>query len=317
MQYRKLGKSGVKVSAVGLGTNRFGAPNVDQAAVNNMISVAYELGINHLDTANVYQDGRSECMLGKALAGKWDNFFLATKFSHPIGKGPNAGGTSRYHILKAVEDSLRRLQHDHIDMYYVHRWDNETPIEETLSALNDLVHYGKVRYIAASNFAAWQLARSNLLAEMHNWEPFVAIQEHYHLLERKVEHEIIPLCQTINVAIIPYFPLAGGFLTGKYQPDQPIPAGSRAENSPYVQKYMTDKNYETLKRLTNWAADHGRGINELAIAWLLAQPQIASVISGATRVDQIQANASAGEWQLSENQQAQVRAIIEPELSLL
>ncbi len=314
MNYRKLGKSGVKVSTVGLGTNRFGAPNVDQTVVDNMIAAAMERGINHLDTANIYQDGRSETMLGKALKGKWDNFFLATKFSHPTGDSPNNGGTSRYHILNAVEDSLRRLQHDHIDLYYVHRWDTETPVEETLNTLNDLVHDGKVRYIAASNFAAWQLARANLLAEMHNWESFVAIQEHYHLLERKVEQEIVPLCQAIDVAIIPYFPLAGGFLTGKYQPDQPIPPGSRGESSPYVQKYMTTANYEKLNKLTAWAADHRRGVNELAIAWLLAQPQVASVISGATRVEQIQANASAGEWKLSEDQSAEVRAILEADV---
>ncbi len=310
MNYRRLGKSGVKVSTVGLGTNRFGAPNVDQAVVDDMIAAAIELGINHLDTANIYQDGRSETMLGKALKGKWDNFFLATKFSHPTGDGPNNGGTSRYHILNAVEDSLRRLQHDHIDLYYVHRWDTETPVEETINTLNDLVHSGKVRYIAASNFAAWQLARADLLAEMHNWEPFVAIQEHYHLLERKVEQEIVPLCQAINIAIIPYFPLAGGFLTGKYQPDQPIPAGSRGENSPYVQKYLSHENFAILGKLTDWAKDHGHEVNELAIAWLLAQPQVASVISGATRVEHVQANARAAEWELSKAEEQEVRELL-------
>lgn len=310
MNYRRLGKSGVKVSTVGLGTNRFGSPNVDQAAVDKMIATALELGINHLDTANIYQDGRSEQMLGKALKGKWDRFFLATKFSHPTSNEANQGGTSRYHIMNAVEDSLRRLQHDHIDLYYVHRWDTETPIEETLNTLNDLVHNGKVHYIAASNFAAWQLARANLLAEMHNWEPFVAIQEHYHVLERKVEQEMVPLCQESNVAIIPYFPLAGGFLTGKYQPEQPIPPGSRGESSPYVQKYMTPDNFAVLAKLSTWAKDHGHEVNELAIAWLLAQPQVASVISGATRVEQILANAKAGEWILSAVEEQEVRVML-------
>lgn len=310
MKYRHLGKSGVKLSTVGIGTNRFGAEHVPQAKVDEMIAAALELGINHLDTANVYQDGRSETMLGKALKGKWDKFFLATKFRHTVGPGPNDGGASRFHILNAVEGSLQRLQNDHIDLYYVHSWDDNTPIEETLDTLNDLVHNGKVRYIAASNFAAWQLARANLLAEMHKWEPFVAIQEHYHLLERKAEQEIVPLCQAINVAIIPYFPLAGGFLTGKYQPDQPIPAGSRGASSPYVQKYMTPENFTVLAKLTAWAKDHGHAVNELAIAWLLAQPQVASVISGATRVEHIQANASAGEWELSKAEEQEVRDLL-------
>lgn len=310
MKYRHLGKSGVKLSTVGIGTNRFGAEHVPQAKVDEMIAAALELGINHLDTANVYQDGRSETMLGKALKGKWDKFFLATKFRHTVGPGPNDGGASRFHILNAVEGSLQRLQNDHIDLYYVHSWDDNTPIEETLDTLNDLVHNGKVRYIAASNFAAWQLARANLLAEMHKWESFVAIQEHYHLLERKAEQEIVPLCQAINVAIIPYFPLAGGFLTGKYQPDQPIPAGSRGASSPYVQKYMTPENFTVLAKLTAWAKDHGHAVNELAIAWLLAQPQVASVISGATRVEHIQANASAGEWELSKAEEQEVRDLL-------
>lgn len=310
MKYRHLGKSGVKLSTVGIGTNRFGAEHVPQAKVDEMIAAALELGINHLDTANVYQDGRSETMLGKALKGKWDKFFLATKFRHTVGPGPNDGGASRFHILNAVEGSFQRLQNDHIDLYYAHSWDDNTPIEETLDTLNDLVHNGKVRYIAASNFAAWQLARANLLAEMHKWEPFVAIQEHYHLLERKAEQEIVPLCQAINVAIIPYFPLAGGFLTGKYQPDQPIPAGSRGASSPYVQKYMTPENFTVLAKLTAWAKDHGHAVNELAIAWLLAQPQVASVISGATRVEHIQANASAGEWELSKAEEQEVRDLL-------
>lgn len=310
MHYRNLGKSGVKVSTIGLGTNRFGAPHVDQSTVNAMIDAAIELGINHLDTADVYQEGRSEIMLGNALKGKWDKFFLATKFWYPTGEGPNGGGTSRYHILNAIEASLRRLQHDHIDLYYVHRWDAGTPIEETLSTLNDMVHNGKVRYVACSNFAAWQLAHANLLAEMHNWEPFIATQSHYHMLERDVEKELIPLCQAINVAIIPYFPLAGGFLTGKYQQDQPIPAGSRGESNEYVRQYLTPARYAILAKLGTWAQDHGHGMNELAIAWLLAQPQVASVISGATRVEQIYANVKADEWQLSESEEREVRVLL-------
>jgi aryl-alcohol dehydrogenase-like predicted oxidoreductase len=201
--------------------------------------------------------------------------------------------------MNAVEDSLKRLQHDHIDLYYVHRWDADTPIEETLAALDDLIHQGKVRYIGASDFASWQLAQANLLAELKNWQAFSVLQSHYHLLERSIESEVLPYCQAANVAFIPYFPLAGGFLTGKYQKGQPVPTGSRGESSEYVQKYMTDENYEVIARLNTWAQDHGHQMNELAIAWLMAQPQVASVISGATRLEHLYQNAKAGEWILS------------------
>jgi len=311
MLYRNLGKSGVKVSVVGIGTNRFGAEKVSQADVNTMIDMAVDLGINHLDSADVYQNGNSETTLGIALKNKWDKFFLATKFYHPMGSGPNDRGNSRYHIMNAVEASLNRLQHDHIDLYYVHRWQESTPIEETLSTLNDLVHQGKVRYIGASNFAAWQIARANMLAQVHEWEPFIALQSHYHLLERAVESEVIPFCKATNVGLIPYFPLAGGFLTGKYKFDQPIPTGSRGESNEYVQKYMTKENFGKVEQLSAWAQENGHEMNELAISWLLAQPQIASVISGATKPDQIQLNQKAAEWILSESQIMEINQILE------
>lgn len=311
MNYRKLGNAGVKVSIVGIGTNRFGSEKTDQNVVNSIIDAAIDLGINHLDTANVYQDGRSETSLGKALKGKWNKFFVATKFYFPTSEGPNDRGASRYHIMNAVEDSLKRLQHDHIDLYYVHRWDSDTPIEETLSALNDLVHQGKVRYIGASDFAAWQLAQSNMLAEMRNWQAFSVLQSHYHMLERSVEIEVLPYCQAANLAFIPYFPLAGGFLTGKYKKGQPAPAGSRGESSEYVQKYMTETNFEIIARLTDWAQDHGHALNELAIAWLMAQPQVASVISGATRLEHILQNAKAADWVLTQNEVNEIYQILQ------
>ncbi len=310
MIYRKIGKSGVKVSVIGIGTNRFGLGPTDQKAVNAIIDAAIDLGINHLDCANVYQDGKSETVLGTALKGKWDKFFLATKFFFPTGEGPNDRGASRYHIMNAVESSLKRLQHDHIDLYYLHRWDQDTPIEETLSALNDLIQQGKVRYIGASDFTSWQLAQANMLAEFKNWHPFTALQSHYHMLERSVESEVIPYCQATNVGFIPYFPLAGGFLTGKYQKNKPVEPGSRGENSEYVQKYMTDKNYDTITNLSRWANDHGHQMNELAIAWLLAQPQVASVISGATRLEQVFLNAKASDWVLSEEDVHEINQLL-------
>ena len=313
MKYRKLGNTGVKVSVVGIGTNRFGSDKTPQSEVNRIMDSALELGINHIDTADVYQNGQSETALGNALKGKWDHFFLATKFVHPTGEGINDRGASRYHIYNAVEASLQRLQSDHIDLYYVHTWDKETPIEETLRALDDLIQQGKVRYIGASNFAAWQLAKSNCLAEFKGWNAFAAIQSHYHMFERGLEKEVIPFCQSENMALIPYFPLAGGFLTGKYQHGQPAPVGSRGESSDYVKRYMTEKNFEILDKLIAFAKDHGHAMNELAIAWLLAQPQVASVISGATGVDHIHQNATASEWILSQSELEEVEKILTAE----
>jgi aryl-alcohol dehydrogenase-like predicted oxidoreductase len=310
MNYRNLGNTGVKVSVVGLGTNRFGSEKTPQSEVNRIIDHALELGINHIDTANSYQKGNSEIVLGNALKGKWDKFFLATKFYFPTGGGINNRGASRYNIYNAIEASLKRLQSDHIDLYYVHRWDAETPIEETLQTLDYLIRQGKVRYIGASNFAAWQLAKSNLLAEVKGWNTFAAVQSHYHILERSLEKEVIPYCQSENVGVIPYFPLAGGFLTGKYQKGKPAPAGSRGEDSEYVQKYMTDKNFDILGKLVSFAKDHGHEMNELAIAWLLAQPQVSSVISGATRLDHVTKNATASEWDLSQDEIKEINELL-------
>jgi len=310
MKYRNLGNTGVKVSVVGLGTNRFGSEKTPQSEVNRIIDHALELGINHIDTANAYQNGNSEIVLGNALKGKWDKFFLATKFYFPTGEGINDRGASRYNIYNAIEASLKRLQSDHIDLYYVHRWDAETPIEETLQTLDYLIRQGKVRYIGASNFAAWQLAKSNLWAEVKGWNAFAAVQSHYHMLERGLEKEVIPYCQSENVGLIPYFPLAGGFLTGKYQKGKPAPAGSRGEDSEYVQKYMTDHNFDILGKLESFARDHGHEMNELAIAWLLAQPQVSSVISGATRLEHVTKNAAASEWDLSQDEIKEINEIL-------
>lgn len=311
MEYRQLGSSGVRVSVIGLGTNRFGSASLPQEGVNRMMDAALDLGINFIDTANGYQDGRSEETLGQALKGRWGKFVLATKFYFPIGDGPNDQGASRYHMLNAAEASLRRLQSDHIDLYYVHRWDENTPIEETLRALDDLIRHGKVRYVGASNFASWQLAHANLLAEVRGWTPFVVLQSHYHMLERSVEREVLPYCRAHNVGFVPYFPLAGGFLTGKYKRGQAAPAGSRGESSSYVQQYMTEANYDKIEQLTTWAEAHKRGLNELAQAWLLAQPQVCSVISGATKLEQILSNVKAADWVLTAEELQEVNAILD------
>ena len=310
MEYRQLGKSGLRVSVIGLGTNRFGSI-VDQAGVNAIIDGALDLGINLIDTADTYTKGQSEETLGVALRGKWDRVVLATKVHGKTGEGPNDWGASRYHIMNGVEASLRRLQSDHIDLYQIHRFDATTPQEETLRALDDLVRSGKVRYIGASNYAAWQLAEANLLAEMRGYAPFVSIQNHYHMLERDLEREMIPYCNSHNVGILPYFPLAGGFLTGKYRRGQAAPAGSRGEDSPYVQKYMVDANYDKIETLEAWAKERGHTMAELAHAWLLAQPQVSSVISGATRLEQVQSNAAAGDWQLTQEEHQEINAVLD------
>ncbi|HZG68195.1 MAG TPA: aldo/keto reductase [Herpetosiphonaceae bacterium] len=310
MEYRSLGSSGLKVSVVGLGGNQFGG-KVDQAGTEQIVHSAMDLGVNFIDTADVYSRGRSEEVLGVALAGRWDRIVLGTKVRSPMGDGPNDRGASRYHIFEGVHRSLQRLNTDHIDLLQIHSWDAETPIEETMRALDDLVSSGKVRYIGASNYAAWQLCRSNDVAEMRGWAPFVSIQPHYHMFERGIERELVPYCREFGVGILPYFPLAGDFLTGKYREGAPPPAGSRGEVSPYVQRYFTPANFARLDQLRVWAEERGHTMAELAIAWLLAQPQLASVIAGVTSSEQVEANTKAATWRLTPDEEQAVRAILE------
>lgn len=312
MKYRSLGSSGLKVSVIGLGTNQFGG-KVDQETVTSILDTAIAVGINLIDTADVYQEGRSEEFIGKAIVGRRKEVLLATKVRHQVGEGPNQGGASRQHIIEGVEDSLRRLGSDYIDLYQIHRWDDETPVQETLRALEDLVRSGKVRYIGASNFAAWQLAWSNALAKRNSWTGFVSIQPHYHMFERGIEAEFIPACQYLGIGILPYFPLAGGFLTGKYKAGEPAPPGSRGENSSYVQRYMTPANFARLEKLQAFAQERSHSMNELAHAWLLAQPMVSSVISGATDVEQVQANAASATWELTLEEAREVTTILDSE----
>jgi aryl-alcohol dehydrogenase-like predicted oxidoreductase len=313
MEYRQLGSAGVRVSVIGLGTNRFGSEMLPQAEVNNVIDAAQDWGINLIDSADAYTKGRSEETLGNALKGRWDKFVVASKFYFPTGDGTNDRGTSRYHMMNSVETSLRRLQNDYIDLYYIHRWDPAVPIEETLRGLDDLLSMGKIRYIGVSDFAAWQLAKANLLSEMRGWSPIVAIQSEYHMLERQVEQEVLPYCRAHGVGFIPYFPLAGGFFTGKYKRGEAPPPGSRGESSDYVQQYMTPENFDKIETLTVWAAERGRGLNELAQAWLMAQPQVCSVISGATKLAHVESNVKAADWHLSSEDLAEIEAVLRPE----
>jgi 1-deoxyxylulose-5-phosphate synthase len=312
MEYRQMGHSGVRVSVVGLGANRFGSPDVPQSEVNKIIDAALESGINFIDTANVYNEGRSEETLGNALKGRMDKIVLATKFSFPRKTSANSWGASRYHMIEAVEQSLRRLQTERIGLYYCHRWDDTTPIEETLRGLDDLIRMGKICYIGASAYASWQLAHANVLAELKGWSRFVVLQSEYNLLKREVETEVLPYCRAHSVGFVPYYPLAGGFLTGKYEWGKPPPRGSRGESARAVQELMIEKNYHVVTKLSAWAEDRGRGVNELAQAWLLAQSSVCSVITGATRVEHVTGNAKAADWILSADQLQEIDAILRP-----
>jgi len=310
MEYRQMGNTGVRVSVVGLGTNRFGSADMPQKEVNKVIDAALEAGVNFLDSANVYNDGRSEETLGAALKGRMNRVVMATKFNFPRRTSANSWGASRYHMMQSVEQSLRRLQTDHIDLYYCHRWDDTTPIEETLRGLDDLIRMGKVHYIGASLYASWQLAHANVLAELKGWTRFAVLQSEYNLLNRSVEREVLPYCNAHKVGFVPYYPLAGGFLTGKYEPGKPPPPGSRGESVKLVQNLMTEKNYHWVAQLSDWSKDHGRGVNELAQAWLLAQPGVCSVITGAKRDDHVTSNVKASDWHLTAAELKEIDAIL-------
>lgn len=308
MQYRNLGSSGVKVSVIGIGCNRIGR-TVDVAGTKAILKSALDHGINFLDTADVYGStpGASEMVLGEALEGLWDRVVLGTKVTSKMGDGVNDLGASRYHIMSGVEASLRRLKTDHIDLYYIHRWDADTPIQETMRALQDLVASGKVRYIGASNFSSWQLAHSNDVAEMRGWSQFVVTQEEYHMLERGLEREVIPYARYANLGIVPYFPLAGGLLTGKYNRGDAISA-TRAN---YVTPYLTETNFQILDQLRAFVARRDRTMGDLAMAWLLSERQVCSVISGVTTAEQVATNAGASDWVLTPEDVTEVREILE------
>jgi len=310
MDYRQLGNSGLMVSEIGLGTNQFGG-KVDLKTTKKIIRAAVEAGINLIDTADIYQDGRSEEFIGKAVSGIRDQVLIATKVHYSVGGGPNQRGSSRHHIMEGVEASLRRLNVDMIDLYQLHDWDERTPIQETMRALDDLVSSGKVRYLGASNFSSWQVTHANALAELKGWSAFVSVQPHYNMLVREIEERLLPACEYFGWGVLPYFPLAGGFLTGKYKQDEEPPEGSRGETSEYVQQFMTPENYRKIERLDEFAQARGHTMTELAHAWLLSQPQVSSVISGATRVEHVTSNAQAAGWKLTEADLEEVEGILE------
>lgn len=310
MEYRRLGKSGLKVSEVGLGCNNFGS-RADEATSLNVINSALASGINLIDTAESYSKGRSEEIVGKAVKGKRTQVIIATKFGYPNSVGPTEQGGSRSYIVKALEGSLKRLNTDYIDLYYHHHNDPATPVEETLRALENLVHDGKVRYIACSNYAAWQLCEAAWTAKTHNLNSFIAVQPKYNMLDRSIEKELVPCCQANDIGVIPWGPLASGFLTGKYQRGQAIPAGARLANPwPIYNDILTDANFDRLARLEAFARERGHSVSELAIAWLLAHPWLGSVIAGAMSTEQLAENVIAVGWKLSADDMNQLNKIV-------
>ncbi len=300
MQQRRLGNSDLLVSEVGLGCNNFGG-RVDAAGTQRVVDAALDHGINFFDTADVYGERRSEVLLGEALGARRREVVIATKFGFPMGKGRQDRGGSRYHVRRAVEASLERLGTDYIDLYQMHLPDVDTPIDETLSVLDDLVREGKVRCVGHSNFAGWQIADAHWVAATTGSASFVTAQNHYSLIERAVRHEVLPACERFGLGMLPYFPLASGLLTGKYRRDEPPPQGSRMARMERIQKRsMTERNFDMLDRLSAFAEERGHTILDLAFAWLLSQPVITSVIAGATTADQVTGNVQAAkDWRLT------------------
>lgn len=310
MEFRRLGNSGLKVSEVGLGGNNFGWW-IDEQTSAAVLNSAIDSGINFIDTADVYDRGNSEEYIGRTLKGKRHQVIIATKFGAPMGQNPNERGGSRHYILRAVDDSLKRLQTDYIDLYYMHMPDSSTPIEETLSALDNLVSSGKVRYIGCSNFAAWQVNEALWTSKTNHLTAFVVVQQRYNLLSREIERELVPCCEAHDIGIIPYSPLANGLLTGKYRQGQEPPKDSRLSTTvlPGMKRVLDETNWEVLSKLETFAGECGHTIGELAIAWQLAKPWLVSVIAGARKVEQVTSNVAAAGWKLTAEEVSAVEAI--------
>jgi aryl-alcohol dehydrogenase-like predicted oxidoreductase len=308
MKLRRLGASGLKVSEVGLGCNNFGM-RIDEKATDTVVGAAIDAGITLFDTADIYGGTKSEEFLGKALGKRRGDIVLATKFGMRIGDDDRKKGGSRRYILRAVEDSLRRLKTDWIDLYQMHQPDPDTPIDETLRALDDLVTQGKVRYIGNSNFSGWQIADADWTAAGSS--RFVSAQNQYSLLERRVEHEILPACENFGLGFLPFFPLSSGLLSGKYKRGEKPPEGTRlAAWGSRGAAALSDKNFDKVEKLEAWAEERGHTILELAFAWLLGHDVVSSVIAGATTVEQIKANAETAAWELTAEDVDEVSALI-------
>ena len=313
MRYRPLGDSGLMVSVTGLGCNNFGR-RLDLGATRAVVNAALDSGITLLDTSDTYGGGGgSEELLGEVLAGRRDQVVLATKFGHQdfdMGYGPAAGAKGgRGYIRRAVERSLQRLRTDHLDLYQIHTPDPVTPVAETLAALGELVAEGKVRYLGHSNFTGWQIADAAHVARAAGLVPFVSAQNHWSLLERGAEAEVVPAARHFGLGVLPYFPLANGLLTGKVRRGQAPPPGSRLAGRP---GYLTESKLDRVEALISWAAGRGLSVLDVAVGALAAQPGCASVIAGATSPEQVKANAAAGDWIPTAADLAELNQIVPP-----
>ena len=310
MDIRNLGGSGLRVSAVGLGCNNFGQ-RTDLETSRKVIHKAIDLGITLFDTADIYAGrGGSETVLGQVLGDRRKDIVLATKYSKAMNDDGTKQGASRRYIMNAVEDSLRRLKTDYIDLYQQHDFDPLTPIEETLRALDDLIRQGKVRYIGCSNFPAWRIAEAQFTARGINTHAFVSCQDEYSLIVRDNEKDLFPAAKAYNLGVLPFFPLASGLLTGKYKRGEAAPADTRFAKAPaLLNRYMSEKNLDIVQKLEDFASAHGRTMLELAFSWLAARPQVSSVIAGATRVEQIEQNVKAIDWKLTAEEMAEIDVI--------
>jgi aryl-alcohol dehydrogenase-like predicted oxidoreductase len=310
MEIRNLGSSGLRVSLVGLGCNNFGG-RLDVEATRAVVHKAFDLGITLFDTADIYGNrGGSEEQLGQVLGAKRRDIVLASKFGLPMDDAETLKGGSRHYIMRAVEDSLRRLRTDWIDLYQLHRPDPRTPIEETLRALDDLVRQGKVRYVGCSNLPAWQVVEAEWTAKHHGLDAFVSCQDQYSLLVRDIERDLMPAMRQYGLGLLPFFPLASGLLTGKYERGAPLPAGARLTETPrYAERYLTETNWAIVEQLREFCRARGRSMLELAFSWLAAQPTVASVIAGATRPEQLEQNVRAVDWALGPEDMAEIDRI--------
>lgn len=307
MQFRNVGRSGLRVSSVGLGCNNFGQ-RVDMETSRGVIYEALDLGITLFDTADIYAGlGGSETVLGTVLGDRRKDIVLATKFSRPMASDGTKQGASRHYIVSAVEASLRRLKTDYIDLYQQHDYDPLTPLEETLRALDDLVTQGKVRYIGNSSFPAWRIAEAEFTARAMNVSRFISCQDEYSLVARDIEKDLLPAAREYKLGLLPFFPLASGLLTGKYQRGVAAPADTRFGRLPALRdRYGTPRHEEIVEKLKAFAESRGHTLLELAFSWLAARPQVASVIAGATRVEQVEQNVKAIAWSLSPEEMAEV-----------
>jgi aryl-alcohol dehydrogenase-like predicted oxidoreductase len=307
-----LGLTGVKVSRVALGAMAFGG-DADEATSASIWRAARDAGVNLIDTADVYNEGRSEQILGRLMKHERDQLVIASKAYFPMGQGANDRGASRYHLVRAVEASLRRLDTDRIDVYYLHRFDDVTDLADTLRALEDMVRSGKILYPACSNFAAWQVAHALGIQRLHGWAPLVAIQPMYNLVKRQVEVEILPMAQSLGLAVIPYSPTGGGLLTGKYGTDRRPDRGRLIDTKMYTVRYADPRYMTIADRFTALAAELGHPPATLAVAWVASHPGITSVLVGGRNVEQLAPTLAANQLVLDDDTRARITAIsIEP-----